>query len=179
MLSLVHEMRPVDWDYGRLRNGLYDFCHQAKNILGDNITIVEIGSYCASGTLIFHDVFPDSKILCVDAWEKYLEDNAKYDLDRQYFELKEAEIIFDWRTHKIPNIVKNKSLSLDFCKTIEDQSIDLVYIDGNHSYSFVKEDIAHWMPKIKNGGIIGGHDWDWEGVRNAILDSFEIGRAHV
>lgn len=37
--------------------------------------------------------------------------------------------------------------------------LDFVYIDGNHAYQFVKEDIENYFPKIKKGGIIGGHDY--------------------
>ena len=38
--------------------------------------------------------------------------------------------------------------------------VDLVYIDGNHSYESVKEDIAAWEPKVRVGGIIAGHDYN-------------------
>jgi hypothetical protein len=37
-------------------------------------------------------------------------------------------------------------------------NLDFVYIDGNHTYKYVKKDIELYYPKIKNGGIIGGHD---------------------
>lgn len=37
--------------------------------------------------------------------------------------------------------------------------LDFVYIDGNHAYEFVKEDIKNYWPKIKKGGVIGGHDY--------------------
>lgn len=165
---LTYEMRPD----GILKNGLIDFCNSAKEILGDNITIVEIGSYCGSGTMIIHSIFPNSKILCVDGWEKYIESCSTYDIEKQGIELKEAETIFDERTFGISNIVKNKILSLDFAQTIENNSIDLVYIDGNHDYVFVRDDIMHWMPKIKSGGIIGGHDWNWPSVQKAISEIF-------
>jgi hypothetical protein len=38
-------------------------------------------------------------------------------------------------------------------------SLDFVYIDANHSYDFVKQDIKLWYPKIKKGGYILGHDY--------------------
>lgn len=44
------------------------------------------------------------------------------------------------------------------------ESLDFVYIDANHAYDFVKQDIALWYPKVKAGGYIGGHDYiamDW------------------
>lgn len=47
--------------------------------------------------------------------------------------------------------------------------------DATHSYDAVKEDIKLWIPKIKNHGFIGGHDYnptDWAGVVKAVDESF-------
>jgi len=41
----------------------------------------------------------------------------------------------------------------------EDMSLDFVYIDANHTYQSVKEDIEDWYPKIKSGGLLLGHDY--------------------
>ena len=49
--------------------------------------------------------------------------------------------------------------SIEACKLFDDLYLDLVFIDANHSYVSVKEDILHWMPKIKKGGILCGHDY--------------------
>jgi hypothetical protein len=46
-----------------------------------------------------------------------------------------------------------------------DSSLDFIYIDANHSYDFVKEDLELWYPKVKPGGWVMGHDYlklDWE-----------------
>ena len=43
--------------------------------------------------------------------------------------------------------------------TFENESIDWIYIDGNHSYEFVKEDLNNWWPKIKPGGFMCGDDY--------------------
>ena len=52
----------------------------------------------------------------------------------------------------------------------QDESLDFVYIDGNHDYEFVLEDIELWTPKVKQGGIIGGHDYggNFPGVEKAV-----------
>lgn len=71
-------------------------------------------------------------------------------------------------------------LSVEAAKKFADESLDFVYIDANHSYKYVKEDILAWLPKIKKGGIIGGHDWDWSdpdndmemGVKRAVEEIF-------
>ena len=39
-------------------------------------------------------------------------------------------------------------------------NLDFVYIDGNHSYKYVKEDLELYYPKVKDGGLVGGHDYN-------------------
>lgn len=51
----------------------------------------------------------------------------------------------------------------------EDNSLDFVYIDANHAYDYVVQDIELWYPKIKEGGYLCGHDYigmDWYGDQN-------------
>ena len=48
------------------------------------------------------------------------------------------------------------------------RSIDFLYIDGSHDYESVKQDLNIWFPKIKNGGTIAGHDYEWGGVKQAV-----------
>jgi len=70
--------------------------------------------------------------------------------------------------NKVTFVVKKSEEALD---DVPD-SLDFVYIDGNHSYEFVKKDIENYYPKIKPGGIIGGHDFraDCEGLCRAVLE---------
>jgi predicted O-methyltransferase YrrM len=37
--------------------------------------------------------------------------------------------------------------------------LDFAYIDADHSYKSVQQDIAAWWPKVRSGGILGGHDF--------------------
>lgn len=43
----------------------------------------------------------------------------------------------------------------------KDNSLDLVYIDGDHSYENCSSDISDWYPKVKENGILCGHDYCW------------------
>ena len=45
-------------------------------------------------------------------------------------------------------------------KYFKDGSVEFVFIDADHSYDGVKSDIAIWLPKIRQGGLLGGHDYD-------------------
>ncbi len=64
--------------------------------------------------------------------------------------------------------------SASACKKIEDKSVDLLFIDGSHQYSEVKADIINYSPKVKNEGILCGHDYQkcHPGVRKAVDEIF-------
>ena len=49
--------------------------------------------------------------------------------------------------------------SLEAVKDFEDESLDFVYIDCNHSFDYVIRDIIEWGKKVKIGGVISGHDY--------------------
>ena len=63
------------------------------------------------------------------------------------------------RMAKYPNYEILKEYSVEAVKRFADKSIDFVYLDGNHSYEFVKDDIIEWSKKIRPGGILAGHDY--------------------
>jgi hypothetical protein len=44
-------------------------------------------------------------------------------------------------------------------RRFEDGQLDFVYLDAQHHYEAVKEDIRCWLPKIRQGGILAGHDY--------------------
>lgn len=52
-----------------------------------------------------------------------------------------------------------KKTSMGALQDFPDESLDFVYIDGNHSFKFVAEDIFEWSKKVKKGGLIAGHDY--------------------
>jgi len=61
------------------------------------------------------------------------------------------------------------------CKYIPDESLDFIYIDGNHKYDYVMMDLINWTPKVKKGGILSGHDFfnrakDGFGAKAAIIN---------
>lgn len=52
-----------------------------------------------------------------------------------------------------------RKTSMEAVKGFEDGSLDFVYIDGMHKYSFVYEDIVEWSKKVRIGGAVSGHDY--------------------
>ncbi len=60
--------------------------------------------------------------------------------------------------------------SMEALKLFEDNFFDFVYIDANHDYEFVKEDLEHYYTKTKSGGLISGDDFRLDGVRRAVTE---------
>lgn len=52
-----------------------------------------------------------------------------------------------------------RSSSCDAAEWIKDGSLDFVYIDANHMSPYVDADIEAWYPKVRSGGVFGGHDY--------------------
>lgn len=61
----------------------------------------------------------------------------------------------------------------------EPESVDFVFIDADHSEAAVKRDIAAWLPKVRPGGVLAGHDIDFRDVRAAVLSFFPEDRVRV
>lgn len=72
-------------------------------------------------------------------------------------------------------------LSVMAARLYLDESLDFIFIDADHSYESVKEDIVAWYPKLKPGGVLSGHDYrsnHFPGVSLAV-DEFFGGKARA
>ena len=69
-----------------------------------------------------------------------------------------------------PNKTFIKKSSVDAVSLLP--QLDFVYIDGNHNYESVKEDIEHYYPLVKPNGFFGGHDFygNFKGVVLAVTE---------
>lgn len=139
------------------------YLRQSSNIyeLLDSLDIkngimAEIGVYLGESTELFSLSNKFSKIYAIDMWENGYDDTdlASYGRDMR---LVEAE--FDIRIQSYPNIIKLKQSSVRGATNFPDNYFDLIYIDANHLAEKVEEDIKTWLPKVKNLGILGGHDY--------------------
>lgn len=71
--------------------------------------------------------------------------------------------------------------SLEIAKDYADDSLDLVFIDGDHSFEGCSADIRAWLPKVKIGGYLAGHDYEstYPGVIAAVHLAFPGFLHHV
>ncbi len=69
----------------------------------------------------------------------------------------------------------HRAASVVAADQVDDQSLDWVYIDGDHSFDAVRADLGAWWPKLVPGGLLAGDDYcvgDWWGdsVIRAVAD---------
>lgn len=69
-------------------------------------------------------------------------------------------------------IIPLKLPSTEAADLIDDKSLKFCFIDANHEYEFVKQDIECWKEKIIPGCILAGHDYDWDSVKKAVDEIF-------
>ena len=68
--------------------------------------------------------------------------------------------------------------SVQAARAFADRSLAFVFVDAEHDYGNVKADIAAWLPKVRYGGMLAGHDYapQYPGVRQAVDEAFGTGR---
>jgi predicted O-methyltransferase YrrM len=56
----------------------------------------------------------------------------------------------------------HRATSHDAAASFPNGFFDWVYIDGDHSYEAVRQDLSDWSPKVKSGGLVVGDDLNWK-----------------
>lgn len=123
---------------------------------------VEVGSYKGAYAKEILKIY-NGKLFLVDIWNKvadgsYADFLNTDDYKNIYSECIDNIIGYENRCFMLRSDSKNAA------SFFEDESLDFVYIDANHRYDFIKEDLQLWFPKVRKGGIVSGHDYlmiDW------------------
>lgn len=120
-------------------------------------TIVELGTFKGNSLFAFAQAVKDfnlkTQINAVDTWEGDKHSGFyKNDVYNLFKRVKD-------RYYKDLNIIEHKMLFDDAVKNFKDSSIDILHIDGLHTYEAVKHDFETWLPKVKQkSGFILFHD---------------------
>ncbi len=147
------------------------------NLHGDNLVGAEIGVHLGQSFLTLLQTCPNiSKLYGVDPYVPYVdylkEDGQSY--DPMVVDEKEIEYIklVSYHNQKFSGH-KDKIVFYEMdgnaaSKKVKDKSLDFIFIDSYCSFEQAKNDIKVWYPKVKDGGIFAGHDWNMPLVRLAV-----------
>ena len=123
---------------------------------------------------------PDLNLLMVDSWRQHDPDSdyAKTDFhgklpqshQDEYRKIAQKAVEFAGARAQVRVMD-----SVDAAEQVPDGSLDFVFIDADHTYEGCRRDILAWLPKVRAGGIISGHDYangeEW-GVKRAVDEIF-------
>jgi hypothetical protein len=152
--------------------GYEDTYREAVRITPDGGTIVEVGSFLGRSAAFMAVEIANSgkkiRFVCVDQFTGHL--GAGLFDGRCSIPTFHANMARGGISHLVEAM---EELSVDASKAFSDASVDFVFIDAAHDYDNVRADICAWLPKVKPGGVIAGHDYGsgWPMVRVAVQET--------
>lgn len=181
MKHFYHDSTKFPENWFTFPNLYSSFCKELKN--GD--IMVEIGSYKGQSTVYMATEICNShkniKFYAIDTWEgsdenrDQLSPHFTHNLDTLY------ETYLN-NTLPVQQYITNiRADSVESANIFQSKSVDIVFIDACHEYSCVYNDILAWLPKIKCGGILAGHDYNhnWPGVNRAVDEILGVNNINI
>lgn len=132
-----------------------DWLHQTARKFS---VVLEVGAYKAKSATALCDAIPDGRVYSVDNFK-----NREADIFRANLGVRSNHTLI-------------RKPSIEAAKDFADGSIEMVFIDGDHSYESCRDDIKAWLPKASK--LICGHDYTddgvghWPGVIRAVTEQF-------
>ena len=139
-----------------------------------DMTVIEIGSYIGESTVIFAKHF--KKVIAIDP---FVNDYDPNDICVKWYADFEDSVYnkFLETIQGYDNIQFIRKTSDDAFAELSNENVDLIYIDGMHTYEQCLKDISNYRQVVKPGGFVGGHDYynkDCMGVTQAVNESFPL-----
>ena len=130
----------------------------------------EIGVLRGKTLFSMLEASPTLTMYAVDQWaqlplraDENAETYADFDMDLLANEVR-ARAERDFPSRCV--ILRGESVRM--AQKVRDDSLDFVFIDGDHTERGTERDIKAWAPKVRAGGMVLGHDHDWSTVRRVI-----------
>jgi len=123
-----------------------------------NIRIADVGCWTGISSLVLALIAQKftGTVYSID-WFRGSE-NTNLDFAGKYFNIKQIFLdnINSYETKK--HITLIEGTSTETSTRIANESLDVVFLDADHRYRYIKKDIETWLPKLKRGGLMCGHD---------------------
>ncbi|PCH98774.1 MAG: hypothetical protein COB84_01015 [Rhodobacteraceae bacterium] len=139
----------------------------------------EIGVWNGGFSECILDVTQPSELTLIDPWELLAEQSADEWTHSRHKDHAFMRSMYDHVSScyaHLPNVNIRKGFSAQILESFPDNYFDWVYIDGNHQYEFVRQDMEMAFKKVRPGGTIAGDDFFWKRndrmhVKEAVLDA--------
>lgn len=135
-----------------------------RDKFGQGLIGAEIGVYKGDNAEFILKILKPTILYLVDPWNNFLDTDSNEIIgETQYIETQQ-------RLKEYGNKRLIKRTSQEANKLFKDEEFDFVYIDADHHYDSITNDLKLWYPKIKKGGVLAGHDYhkSMEGIVMAV-----------
>jgi len=137
------------------------FLFNLASELPDNGNYLEVGSWMGLSSIIIANGLIanlnfNTKIFCVDTWEGSIEHESIPEVKKGMLYDTFLRNINEANVNKFITSIKGKSI--DVANKWETPLLDMIFIDGDHSAEGCYNDIKAWMPNLRKGGRMLGHD---------------------
>src|SRR3990167_4155332 len=152
------------------------------NAATSDMMFVEIGTYMGGTIGRLASKIKEKKIhpliYCVDKWicDDIAEGHRK--MHNTYDHFYEKFIDNMTKIGVLDLIRCLKMDSIEASKEFKDQSIDFIFIDGCHSYPYVKNELIVWLPKMKPNSILCGHDFPVPQIKQAVNETIGLNKVY-
>jgi len=144
--------------------------------------ILDIGTWTGASALYFAELIKignkEIKFYTIDTFlgsDEHLNKYSKLMIDDGLFKYF-TRVSYHWRNYI--KVIRGDSQKKEISDLFNDGSVACIFFDGDHTHKGILKDLQNWFPKIKEKGIISGHDYIWggKGVK-PIVDKFSNNKA--
>ena len=145
-----------------------------KNTLAGSLVGAEIGVLLGKNAESMLNTLNIEKLYLIDPYIHYKENIHHIAQNFPSALTRAIEKLFRFKD----KIVWVKEMSADAVRRVPN-NLDFVYIDGNHTYKYVKADLENYWPKIRKGGVLAGHDYFLNSImiRGKVVQAIEVKKA--
>jgi hypothetical protein len=141
--------------------------NHAVSVLPENSRIVELGCWKGkSSSFLLVEAKNSNKFFDIHLCDTFEGSEEHYDENSVHY-AEDIDKVFDQFKHNVEQAnypyVVHRMDSLELSSKFDNDSIDFLFIDTDHSYEHVSKELKAWYPKVKKGGIIAGHDYNSAG----------------
>ncbi|MCI0364504.1 MAG: class I SAM-dependent methyltransferase [Phycisphaerales bacterium] len=126
---------------------------------------VEVGVLAGATSQALLGSLPHLFLWMIDSWRQATPGSTYFESEDGAGRLSQAEHLANLQCAFERTYFANdrrmlvRSDSVTAAAAVPDESLDFVFIDAEHTYDAVLQDIAAWAPKVRRGGVVSGHDY--------------------
>lgn len=142
----------------------------------DGARFVEIGAWLGRSTAFMAVEIANSRkaidFVVIDTWQGSADESYHQQVVAQHGGSIHGRFMENMRAGGVAGYIRTLVMSSQRALgEFPDDSLDFVFIDAAHDFESVRADIAMWRRKVRPGGMLAGHDIEWQGLRQAVQDA--------